>query len=273
MSSHAVIAGLTGCPGSCARQRPATIGGSLARPASVRLRFRRISHSPSLTSVSRSVPLLVMDRSMISTLMPSGVRNFMMSPCDLHITGRYQLIIGSVSQLDAILHAQPVALPAPVPGREHRRHDYTGWYLHHPQRPAEDRTDPLQALLGPEHFAAEEPAEPVKKPRWVKTIPEGMHKIGDLAKALHRRPRLIREWIEKGTIPDAPAWIGGNRVWPAAEVNLLAQIAQEEGLIANPHALWRKNSNFIVRAHDEVAELRRQQSHQGPFSSPVDGAS
>lgn len=208
-----------------------------------------------------------------------------MSPRDLHITGRYQPIIGSVSQLDAILHAQPVALPAPVPGREHRRHDYTGWYLHHPQRPAEDRTDPLQALLGPEHFAAEEPAEPVKASRWVKTIPDDLHKISDLATALERRPRLIREWIEKGTIPDAPLRMRdgkpivndgeprGYRLWPAEEINLLAQIAQEEGLIANPHALWRKNSNFIVRAHDEVAELRRQQSHQGPFSSPVDGAS
>lgn len=179
-----------------------------------------------------------------------------------------------MSQLDAILRAQPVTVPQPPPRREHRRHDYTGWYLKHPREPGgAEPEDPLRSLLGTEHFADE--PEPVKAPQWAKTIPEGMHRTGDLAKALGRSVRCIREWIEKGTLPDAPMR-GGNktesinalgikqdvsyRLWPAAEINLLAQIAKEEGVIDRPHTNWRRNSNFIVRAHDEIAELRCQSS-------------
>lgn len=170
-----------------------------------------------------------------------------------------------MATLDEILHAQPAAIPPPPPRRGHRRHDYTGWMHAHPPGRAGAKPDELADLIGQEYF---DPAP--EPPRATQVVPEGMHMIGDLARALGRDTRTVRGWIKKGIIPEAPARTTGRayegglglenntakRMWPAAEINAIAVIAREEGIIDQPHAAWLTETNFKQRVWDAVRELR-----------------
>jgi hypothetical protein len=168
-----------------------------------------------------------------------------------------------MSTLDEILHAQPPTLPPPPPRREHARHDYTGWHNRHPVASGGPSSE-MRDMLGAEYFDPDEPA-----PRAPQVVPEGMHLTRDLAAALGRTPRTIRQWIRDGTIPDAPTRTSGSeheaglgttttakRLWPAEEINVMVEIAREEGVIDKPHAAWNQESNFRQRVWDAVAALR-----------------
>jgi hypothetical protein len=164
--------------------------------------------------------------------------------------------------LDEILRAQPATLPPPPPRREHKRFDYTGWHQRHPVEQV--ATDPLHELIGAEYFDPE--PEPPRAPQ---VVPEGMHMIGDVARALGREPRTIRLWIRNKTIPEAATRTVGRehagglgatstakRLWPADEINAMVEIAREEGVIDRPHAAWNQESNFRQRVWDAVTALR-----------------
>ena len=171
-----------------------------------------------------------------------------------------------MSTLDEILHGQPAAIPPPPPVRRHRRHDYTGYMQAHPPTGSVTGLEHLfhEDLIGAEFF---DPApEPARVPQ---TVPDGMHKIGDLARALGREPRTIRLWIKNGIIPDAPERTAGRdfdgglgrvnnakRLWPASEINAIALIAREEGITDRPHTAWLTETNFKQRVWDAVLELR-----------------
>lgn len=169
-----------------------------------------------------------------------------------------------MSNLDAILHDQPATI-RPLPMRTHKRHDYSGWMQAHPPTDGpQAEPDGLRELLGYEYFDSEPAAR-----RAPQKVPEGMHMIGDLSKALERSNKMIRRWIEMGLIPDCPKRTVGNkylgkngcmlneakRLWPADEINVMREIALEEGLIpksTRPIA----NTNFKVRVWDAINELR-----------------
>jgi hypothetical protein len=79
--------------------------------------------------------------------------------------------------------------------------------------------------------------------------------IGALAKALGRRPNTIRSWITKGWLPKAmfvtSSVIGsrgnaGRRLWTRRQIENIARIAEEEGLIGKWHPDVR-STNFVTR--------------------------
>jgi hypothetical protein len=81
-------------------------------------------------------------------------------------------------------------------------------------------------------------ARPVKV--WVKGVEYEMFRIGALAKALGRDSVTIRAWMRKGWLPrnsfqTAPV-VGsrgdaGRRLWTRRQIEGIAQIAKEEGLL------------------------------------------
>ena len=76
-----------------------------------------------------------------------------------------------------------------------------------------------------------------------------MFPIGSLAKALHRDSVTVRAWIRKGWLPKAkyltPPVAGtrgnaGRRLWSRAQIEGIAHIAEEEGLLhENPPRIQR----------------------------------
>ncbi len=165
-----------------------------------------------------------------------------------------------MATLDEILRAQPATLPSAPPRRGNKRFDYTGWRQRHPVDMV--ASDPLHDQLGAEWFDP----EPSPLPRVKQVVPEGMYMMGDLAKALGRTTRTVRLWVKNGVIPDAPQRTEGSthegglgttttakRLWPAAEINTIVAIAQEEKI--GPHTPWAEN-NFQTRVWAEITEMR-----------------
>jgi hypothetical protein len=82
-----------------------------------------------------------------------------------------------------------------------------------------------------------------------------MFRIGSLAKALGRDSVTIRAWIRKGWLPrnsfQTPPVVGtrgnaGRRLWTRAQIEGIAQIAREEGLL-NERPPRPVDTNFTRR--------------------------
>lgn len=82
-----------------------------------------------------------------------------------------------------------------------------------------------------------------------------LFRIGALAKALHRDSVTIRRWIRLGFLPRAmyrtPELAGtrgdaGRRLWTRAQIEGIAKIAEEEGLLSD-HPPRLQYTNFTQR--------------------------
>lgn len=98
---------------------------------------------------------------------------------------------------------------------------------------------------------------------WKKSLPDGtrveMFPIGALAKALGRNSVTIRRWIRLGLLPRATYQTkplagtrgdAGRRLWTRRQIEGIAQIAKEEGLLSdNPPRMQATHFTQRVVAH------------------------
>ena len=91
--------------------------------------------------------------------------------------------------------------------------------------------------------------------------------IGALALALHRRPVTIRKWIENGVLPKA-RWVtdsvmpsrGSRRLWTRRQIEGIARIAREEGLIDSSRHVG--GTEFTVRVKEFWRVLKQEEKQQ-----------
>jgi hypothetical protein len=106
----------------------------------------------------------------------------------------------------------------------------------------EDRRNRLAAERAEAKAAEEWDAHPMKKAyrQDGHYVEVELFPIGALARALQRRPVTIRSWISKGWIPKATFRTGeikgtrgnaGRRMWNRKQIEGMARIAKEEGLL------------------------------------------
>lgn len=82
--------------------------------------------------------------------------------------------------------------------------------------------------------------------------------IGALAEALDREIVTIRSWISRGVLPEARYKLpprgkttfgakGGQRLWTRAQIEAIAKIAQEEGLLGHARSKDFSKTQFTQR--------------------------
>jgi hypothetical protein len=99
---------------------------------------------------------------------------------------------------------------------------------------------------------------------WYQGVRYEVFPIGALAKAMNRDSVTIRAWMRKGWLPrngfQTPAVYGSlknasRRLWTRTQIDRIAQIAKEEGLLEeNPVRI--QQTSFTQRVFSEWKELR-----------------
>lgn len=91
-------------------------------------------------------------------------------------------------------------------------------------------------------------------------VERSVYPIGELARALNRRPATMRKWEDLGIIPRAPIELtpgspgGRRRLYTAEHIIGMVRIADEEGVL-NPREHAIKDTQFVARVQELFAAL------------------
>lgn len=109
------------------------------------------------------------------------------------------------------------------------------------------------------------------RPIWIEVGDERREffAIGALALALGRRPVTIRKWIENGVLPKA-RWVthsdvpdrGSRRLWTREQIEGIARIAREEGLIGTNRHVGGTQFTARVKEFWRVLKQAEKQAQQ-----------
>ncbi len=100
------------------------------------------------------------------------------------------------------------------------------------------------------------------KPIMINGVERSMYAIGELARALNRRPGTIRKWEDLGILPIATfikgtgTITGRRRLYTADQIVGIVRIADEEGILHNEGTINIRATEFAARVQTLFENLR-----------------